>query len=410
MILYSKSTLGAAVNSLSCNSVDVQNAINQAVSGDTVLIPSGNCTWNSNVTIPKTKALTIRGAGIDSTNITISGGTPPITLNAPTSTSGVTTFSGMTFTLPSSLPIYWNGVFIITTDVARTGPNFRVHDVKVVDEGRKQIFFLILNDAYGLIDNCQFFHLDEGVQLRGSGASSWAAQNTLGTNQALFVEDCLFDYSDGGGSNAIDAYGGARYVFRYNTLIRCVHGHHGLDTGGYRGTMQFEVYNNNVSGISSGAGFAWCGSARSGSGVVFNNACTITGSFGYFALRNYRSGPDEGDMACGKMTDGCCDGTNPVDGNTLPLTDFYGWPCKDQIGRGQNQTLLPLYLWGNTVNGSPSGAFLATGGRTAFHLVEGRDYFHTPKPGYVPYEYPHPLRLAPTAPGAPKNLRILPPK
>ena len=50
----------------------------------------------------------------------------------------------------------------------------------------------------------------------------------------------------------------------------------------------------------------------------------------------------------------------------------------------------PLYFWGNTLNGVP------TGGESDYpNIQEGRDYINgTPKPGYVPYTYPHPLTLS----------------
>ena len=46
----------------SCNTVDVQSAINSAAEGDTVIIPAGTCTWNSGVTISG-KGITVAGAG-----------------------------------------------------------------------------------------------------------------------------------------------------------------------------------------------------------------------------------------------------------------------------------------------------------------------------------------------------------
>jgi len=46
----------------SCNTSDVQSAINSAAEGDTVLIPAGTCTWTSGVTISG-KGITIQGAG-----------------------------------------------------------------------------------------------------------------------------------------------------------------------------------------------------------------------------------------------------------------------------------------------------------------------------------------------------------
>ena len=60
----------AQVNALTCNSNDVQNAINTATAGQTVNVPAGNCSWGLNgVTL--NKAITLNGAGQGATNITL---------------------------------------------------------------------------------------------------------------------------------------------------------------------------------------------------------------------------------------------------------------------------------------------------------------------------------------------------
>jgi hypothetical protein len=46
----------------------------------------------------------------------------------------------------------------------------------------------------------------------------------------------------------------------------------------------------------------------------------------------------------------------------------------------------PVYCWGDTLNGQPVGVTCPYP-----TVVEGRDFFNTPKPGYIPYTYPHPL-------------------
>ena len=86
-----------------------------------------------------------------------------------------------------------------------------------------------------------------------------------------------------------------------------------------------------------------------------------------------------------------CDGDDPDDQN---IPGQSGWRCQYQIGsQGYGSTAVgyPAYIWSNTINGQLVG-MVVTGG--ANHVVSGRDYFNngtTPKPGYVPYTYPHPL-------------------
>src|SRR5690348_7710489 len=92
----------ATVSAVSCAASDVQTAINKAVTGDTVLVPAGSCSWgNSSVSI-NSKNITVQGAGVDVTNITgtwTSGYAPfTIGLNGVNNSSRI---SGMTVTVPN---------------------------------------------------------------------------------------------------------------------------------------------------------------------------------------------------------------------------------------------------------------------------------------------------------------------
>ena len=180
--------------------------------------------------------------------------------------------------------------------------------------------------------------------------------------------------------------------------------HHGADSGGYRGVHSFEIYNNTFRCTGS------CGSQRkhyfrSGTGVIFNN--TYTGNYTTAELTNYRS--DESFAPWGK-----CDGTSKWDGNTPGQN---GYPCLDQIGHvfgpspGGANLLEPLYEWNNTHDGADVDLIVGSSHANADrHIVQGRDFFNdTPRPGYTPFPYPHPLQSGdpvPT-PAAPTNLRII---
>ncbi|HEY4952008.1 MAG TPA: hypothetical protein VII71_01320, partial [Verrucomicrobiae bacterium] len=70
-------------------------------------------------------------------------------------------------------------------------------------------------------------------------------------------------------------------------------------------------------------------------------------------------------------------------------TGTAGWP---------HEVSEPLYVWGNTLNGNPTG--LSSGYP---NIQENRDFFNnTPKPGYVPFTFPHPLTVSALFP--PSNL------
>jgi hypothetical protein len=63
MISTSNTLIKAATQTAaSCNSTDVQAAINSAAEGDTVLIPAGSCSWTSGVNISG-KGIVLQGAG-----------------------------------------------------------------------------------------------------------------------------------------------------------------------------------------------------------------------------------------------------------------------------------------------------------------------------------------------------------
>ena len=66
----------------------------------------------------------------------------------------------------------------------------------------------------------------------------------------------------------------------------------------------------------------------------------------------------------------------------------------------------PMYQWGNTLNGTPNAAIGSTRGYGGCNIIMlNRDYFdNTPKPGYTPLAYPHPLTLTTSRPSPPSNL------
>jgi hypothetical protein len=198
-------------------------------------------------------------------------------------------------------------------------------------------------------------------------------------------------------------------VFRHNTVTNAYwqnHAARGAERGGNRGA---EIYNNDFNALDP----AWTRAVhiRSGTGVVFNNR--LRGYFVEMDLDNQRSDGQDIDTPFG-----ACSGSSAWDGNVAGKA---GWPCLDQIGRGSgtvypNQASVPLYAWNN---GSDAGC--TTGGACSnnrvlesdgdAHVLAGRDFINngtTPKPGYVPLAYPHPLRGGGSPPTAPTALRITP--
>lgn len=378
---------GGTIEAQSCSQQDVQAAINQAQDGDTVIVPEGNCIWTTPATRTPSvevnnKSIVIKGAGIDQTIIVDNTGTAH--RETPFDINGVGgkpfRITGFTFTgnCSSKGVINFHGT-----------RNWHVDHNKFDCLGGRGLW--VGADSYGVVDHCSFINTDQGVASFGSGDESWTWPLSLGTANAVYIEDNTFSYStppDG----AIDAYGGARYVFRHNTVIGTSAGHHGLDSGNYRSTHSYEIYENSF----FVAEHYWSAMHfRGGTGVVFNNI--LTGGYReLIKVANYRTCCINGSTSCSNW--GRCDGSNPIDGNQ----DSSGYPCLDQVGRTSDtdgdgiQELEPLYEWNNTINGENVDVSISDHGcdnpSIYDHIQEGRDYFNdTPRPGYVPYVYPHPI-------------------
>jgi len=133
-----------------------------------------------------------------------------------------------------------------------------------------------------------------------------------GSPNAIYIEDSSFKHTgsiwDAG--NVTQSQYGARVVYRYNTVDAVQIEFHG--SSGAIGGRWWEIYKNS---FLNGASIC----LRAGSGLVFNN----TGSMTYFVL----------------------------------LEEDSGYPALYQIGRGQNQTLTPAYIFNN-----PRPPDLNTGG------------------------------------------------
>ena len=146
--------------------------------------------------------------------------------------------------------------------------------------------------------------------------------------------------------------------------------------------------------------------------------CSTTGSVGYFTTMQVDNQRSNGQNTSSPF--GACNGSSlPWDGNAPAQS---GWPCLDQIGRGSgtaypNEPSVPLYVWNNGTDAGCNTGGACSNNRTMSndgdsHVQAGRDFINngaTPKPGYTPLAYPHPLRGggSTTAPAAPTGLRIV---
>jgi hypothetical protein len=365
----------ADVTATSCARNAVQNAIDSAANGDTVLVPSGVCVWTTSVTIPASKSITLQGAALGLTTI-VDGITDGNPIEVVVSRSTFSRITGFTFDAAGVAKIGNNAVIEITGEGLNA---FRVdHNVFLDLRSRGIIVKAGGNELYGVIDSnsfaAPFDAAAQSVTVMGSGTQNgepFSRPYEPGSDRFVFVEDNVFLYAyqnDGG----VEGYGGARYVLRHNQVHGVTQGHHGADSGNFRGTHSFEMYEN----IFDQIGCIGCSGGerkhhlRSGTGFIFNNSYTWGGRI---HLDNYRSKGSYGIW-------GECDGSDPHDQN---VPGQQGYACLDQIGHvfdengdGTN-SLEPLYVFGNRENGNQTDAVPVSHARLeTYHIVENRDFFN----------------------------------
>jgi hypothetical protein len=521
LLLGSQIGRAKTITAASCNFADVNNAVAQASVGDIVQLPAGTSSWNQTLTL---NGVSLQGAGTNVTKIIDeeprSGGAQLI-MAYPSSGSlteisqiqfcGGVTNTGMSYN--GSVSVY--GV---------PGSSWRVdHNIfnALYSKG-----IAAYGNAFAVIDDNTFYERaisiadNSAFPNDGQGDISYSQPPTYGlsSSNVLYIENNFMTNIVGyvASVGACDGCGGARMVFRYNTVWDDCFNNHGTETGGrVRGERSFEIYGNTFNFSPNDSGAYPCFAAmliRSGGGVIFSNKCT--GYSALVALRNFRST----DSFCGEWDPFCgANGTSPYDSNSsslylsgvssgpsgstyLQVSDANWTPNQwvgytlmnvnsglfsvvlsntantmtyigstsqtasliehsvmtfnpgdpfqlhmvyaalDQPGRGSgnllqdqgletsgtlynqllsgfasflaisqtgngilvtintatgvpswpNEALDPIYSWENTINGS-----LAEMSSPYPGIQQGRDFYNdTPKPGYTPYIYPHPLDLS----------------
>jgi hypothetical protein len=410
LCLFAIPAVAATIAAPTCSPGAVQSAIASASTGDTVTIPAGSCNWgNTTATIPSGKNITLRGAGIDLTTITSSSGSIAVRIGSP-GVGGSGRVTGFTL----------NGGHIVVD-----GDGWRVDNMKIVSASTgvlgEGVFAWGLRPGApygptGLIDHVTF--IDTRVLVYGfpdvpaNAAATSTSPLGLGDTNAVYVESSTFTFR--GQANVIDCNYAGRYVFRHNSVINSSIDAHSVQ-GWNRACRRWEVYNNTIQLVN--ARYFTPIFIRGGTGVIFNN--TITGNWtepfiSFDNVRSFDSRPDW--FPIGPTKPGVCRGSSPWDGNQLSN----GWPCRDQIGRGGDnsawtatnpypaQSAEPAYIWNNTINGTPATVQIRND--SGEWIQSGRDYVQNSgaRPGYSAHVYPHPLAQGAGGgvPPAPGNLTV----
>jgi hypothetical protein len=389
----------ATITAASCSDTHVRAAISAAADGDTVQIPNGSCTWTSGISTAKQITLT----GASPTGVTITHGAGGAAL--------------LTFTVGSSyrtqianlrfMPGTGTGYYIYLNGES-SGRVPLMHDVyfNIPDWQLKQA--VLWHVTGGVIWRTTFESTAPGGSSSGcleiKGWSEWMNSSTLGILDAdgtdnLYIEDSTFN--NVGQCPDVDSL--ARVVVRHSRFIGSSGLTHGLTSGG-SGGRQIELYDNSFSYPDPNRNITRYFWIRAGTAVITRNSVQkIQGpmmgsqpSF-QFIVENAR----RNDLGA------CCT----------------SYPCTQQPGSGGNGTSQitdPVYIWDNTGTGAGTPDLTSTndapdscgnGYTTADFFKPGRDFVvnNGPKPGYVSYPYPHPLRDGASAGKlpSPANLRVM---
>jgi hypothetical protein len=302
----------------SINDINAANAV--AGNDDTIRVPAGTFTWgDGGSAIWLNGAAPLVGAGQGKTIIQISSTAGSYT-NAVIRILNGGTVRDMTI----------RGATGNKSVFAASGPSgWRITGITylgVAGEG----YFCYANGSYGVIDSCNITGgggTSELIFTRGP-TNSWQTPSSLGTANAVYIEDCVFD----GPGYVSDFNSNARGVVRFCTINgnMKVDGHGAATNGPPRGVRHMEVYRNRWTFSSA---FWTAVELRGGTGHVFDNHLTNSdGSQAWFKVREY-----------GVL------GQWAAFSNVIQT--LVNYPILDQIGVGQDPRVggsEPMYLWNNT--------------------------------------------------------------
>jgi hypothetical protein len=407
----------------SCSGADVQASINAASSGDTVLVPGGNCTWTTNaVTIPNTKYITLDGQGITTINWSGSGTFPGSNVSVfviNNGTAGRTIVTGFTFngayeqTSGTACPILINTTYSPVTQAFRLHHNtFNYLDAA----GSQGTIICQMGNGPGLIDHNTFVTshgASELIHNWGDYSTAWTGQDVVpGGSQFLYLEDNTFTYNQGGlyyGTSAIQSYDGARVVFRHNHLYQMQIDAHGSSPNSCTNrpnTRWFEIYNNDFHTTATNANQSNFIVIRGGSGVIFGNIHPNGESnegAGTASLYNECSiYPYNYDVGFG-MSGNHASPVYAWNNINIPVTSA---SSNVQIGLspGACQLVSPNHNSCDVVS-TASQPVQLTRCQSAADVSAGCPVSYN----YVPYQYPHPLTTTGTTGNSlvpPKNLTV----
>ena len=278
---------------------------NQAVDGDTIMVPAGTFRWTARLII--TKGITIQGAttiaGAGTANPIINDGTiilddtPRVgnggILKATCTPTKYFRLTGITFRYGSLTTSYAVGGVVLSS-TGNSPVNMRVDHCH---------FDQLYGDAiwtngwlYGVADNNVMhmrgrsfpFNVDHyswggSSQIVGNG--SWADYPWYGTDKFWFIEtNTIIRVNATAAQSLVDCSFGGRWVARHNYLENVLPQGHGTEGGNYRGQRVNEFYDN-ICNITTSTGG---GGQRGGTTLWHDNIFLGKEQFKLCALANFR--------------------------------------------------------------------------------------------------------------------------
>jgi hypothetical protein len=305
---------------------------NQAVDGDTIIVPAGTFSWTARLNI--TKGITIQGATTISgpaSNPTINDGTIILDNTPRSGTIGILLaqippgksfrLTGMTFRRGATTS---SSTRALTFSSTGSSPNRSMRmDHCHLDRLYTGKLFVTSGWIYGVIDH-NVLDCSSGISItighNGYGGNlasdpdgnhAWADYSRYGTGDFFFIEDNTVRNVSGTDNILIggtDTTNGGKDVFRHNYFFNCVIGDHGTEGQAARFHRCREVYNNtfefNVPNTSN--------AQRAGSSLYHDNIWlgTLQNANRCATLNSFRSNSARSNSIWGPA-----DGTSPWDLN-----------------------------------------------------------------------------------------------
>jgi hypothetical protein len=376
VLLWCLPARASTITAATCNLADVQNAVNSAVDGDTVVTP-GPCTvsWAGTVTVHK--GITVNGRG----NTTISSSHA---FDLQSSAAASARITGFTFSSGGDLN---NGN--VKGSGSAANATYRIDHNTFPTAGT---VIAAWSNAPGLIDHNTFAEGGgtESIHNFGQGAGStsgWTDDVIPGGSLMVFIEDNTFTNTDPTiVAAAVQSYYGAKTVFRHNTTVFAHVDQHG--TPGSVGARWWEVYENTFN--TPGTAMSEYITMRGGTGVVFNNHHTGNNPSFYHSIvfKEEDTGTWPLSFQVGSGINGQTDGHNTCAGGTINSSPAYIWGNDaDMIVSPQSSVQMNRDLFSS-----------ASQPTTLLRFEQAADSCSTTY-SYTPYPYPHPLQGAlPVAP------------